>query len=202
MATTSEHTPGPAEIVHAILDDDTSELRRVAPEGGEVLERVVRRTRRLEEKMVDIVHRIGIKASPAEVYAAVATVEGVAGWWSKETAGSARLGDRMTVRFRSPSGSELSTVELRVLELVPDERVRWRIEAGPEEWIGTEVVFTLARAGDLTVVQFGHRNWREAVAFTAHCSTKWASFLFSLRDLVETGTGRPAPDDVKIDDWN
>ena len=152
--------------------------------------------------MVDIVHRIGIKASPAEVYAAVSTIEGVAGWWSRETAGSAGVGETITVRFRSPSGSELATVEMDVLESIPDQRVRWRITAGPQEWIGTEVVFTLARAGDLTIVQFGHRHWREAVDFTAHCSMKWGTFLLSLRDLVETGTGRPSPDDLKIDDWN
>ena len=152
--------------------------------------------------MVDIVHRIGIKASLAEVYAAVSTPEGVAGWWSRETSGGARVGDVMTVRFRSATGSELATVEMKVLELVPDQRVRWRIEAGPEEWIGTEVEFALARAGDLTVVRFGHRNWREAVDFTAHCSMKWGTFLLSLRDLVETGAGRPSPDDLKIDDWN
>jgi hypothetical protein len=49
---------------------------------------------------------------------------------------------------------------------------------------------------------FGHRNWREAVEFTAHCSMKWATFLLSLRELVETGKGRPSPDDRKIDNWN
>src|SRR5262245_22970098 len=40
-----------------------------------------------ESIMVDIIHRVGIKALPAEVYAAVATVEGVAGWWTKDATG-------------------------------------------------------------------------------------------------------------------
>jgi hypothetical protein len=31
---------------------------------------------------------------------------------------------------------------------------------------------------------------------------KWAMFLMSLRELVETGKGKPAPGDVKIDNWN
>jgi hypothetical protein len=31
-----------------------------------------------------------------------------------------------------------------------------------------------------------------------HCSTKWATFLLSLKQLLETGKGRPAPDEVKI----
>jgi hypothetical protein len=31
---------------------------------------------------------------------------------------------------------------------------------------------------------------------------KWAVFLLSLRDLVERGKGKPAPEDLKIDNWN
>lgn len=52
------------------------------------------------------------------------------------------------------------------------------------------------------IVLFDHSKWREAIEFTAHCSTKWATFLLSLKSLVETGTGRPSPDDIKIDNWN
>jgi hypothetical protein len=35
-----------------------------------------------------------------------------------------------------------------------------------------------------------------------HCSTKWGSFLLSLKSLAETGTGQPAPRDVEISDWH
>ena len=61
---------------------------------------------------------------------------------------------------------------------------------------------SLSQQDDFSVVLFGHRNWREAVEFTAHCSMKWATFMLSLRELVETGTGRPSPVDLKIDNWN
>jgi hypothetical protein len=40
------------------------------------------------------------------------------------------------------------------------------------------------------------------VEFLHHCSTKWAAYLFSLRELVERGAGRPGPYDLKIDDWD
>jgi hypothetical protein len=36
----------------------------------------------------------------------------------------------------------------------------------------------------------------------AHCSMKWATFLLSLRELLETGAGKPSPNDLKIDNWN
>ena len=152
--------------------------------------------------MVDIIHRIGIKAPAFQVYAALATVEGVAGWWTRDTTGESKLGGAVNVLFRSPSGSELGQMVFDVIDLTPNERVRWRITSGPEEWLGTEITFSLSQDGDHTVVAFGHKNWREAVDFMAHCSMKWATFLLSLRDLVETGKGKPAPDDLKIDTWN
>jgi uncharacterized protein YndB with AHSA1/START domain len=152
--------------------------------------------------MVDIIHRVGIKAPLAKVYAAVATVEGVAGWWTKDTTGVSKVGGTMTFRFQSPSGDEIGKFEMEVLELIPDTKVRWRVKAGPEEWVGTDIEFSLSQQGDYTVVLFGHRNWREAVEFTAHCSMKWATFMLSLRELVETGKGRPSPVDLKIDNWN
>lgn len=58
------------------------------------------------------------------------------------------------------------------------------------------------RGAAMTLVFFRHRDWRRISELTAHCSTKWAVFLLSLKSLVETGRGQPSPDDIKIDDWN
>jgi hypothetical protein len=81
-------------------------------------------------------------------------------------------------------------------------RASWRVKEGPSEWIGTDIEFDLKEEGGQTTVLFGHRNWKEPVEFMAHCSMKWATFMLSLRDLVETGKGRPSPIDLKIDNWN
>lgn len=152
--------------------------------------------------MVDIIHRIAIKAPISQVYAALSTVEGVAGWWTEETSGDAKPGGTIQVRFRTKTGELKGEMAFEMLELQPNEQVVWRFESGPEEWIGTDVTFALSQRDAYTVVIFGHRNWREAVEFTAHCSMKWATFLLSLRQLVEAGIGQPAPDDLKIDNWN
>jgi uncharacterized protein YndB with AHSA1/START domain len=152
--------------------------------------------------MVDIIHRLGIKAPLSEVYAAVSSVDGIAGWWTKETAGESKRGAAIEVVFRSPDGSEKGKMAFELAQLNPNKEVRWRFMAGPPEWIGTEVTFNLSQDGEDTLILFGHRNWREAVEFTAHCSMKWATFLLSLRAFVETGNGKPAPDDLKIDNWN
>jgi hypothetical protein len=37
--------------------------------------------------MVDVLHRVGIKASLDELYQALATREGAAGWWTRHTQG-------------------------------------------------------------------------------------------------------------------
>lgn len=151
---------------------------------------------------MDILHRIGIQAPVAKVYSALATIDGLAGWWTRDTSGTSMPGGRIDFRFRDRAGADIGGFGMKVLELKPDESVRWRVAEGPEEWLGTDVDFELSREDQHTIVLFGHRRWRQQGAFMAHCSTKWATFLLSLRDLVETGRGRPAPDDVKVSNWH
>jgi uncharacterized protein YndB with AHSA1/START domain len=156
-----------------------------------------------KDTMVDIIHRIGIKAPAAKVYGALATIEGVAGWWTKETTGESKVGKVITVRFRDHEArEEKGRMDLEVIKLNPGKEVQWRVTAGPAEWIGTDITFSLHQEGEHTILLFGHRNWREEVEFMAHCSTKWAVFLLSLKGLVESGKGRPSPEDLKIDNWN
>jgi len=151
--------------------------------------------------MVDIIHRIGIQAPLAKVQAALSTVTGVAGWWTRETTAESATGRSMRVVFRSKAGDEIGKMTFE-LEKSSETQVVWLFTSGPNEWLGTRVTFDLSRQGDTTLLMFGHRNWREAVEFTAHCSMKWAVFLLSMRQLLETGSGQPAPDDLKIDNWN
>ena len=112
--------------------------------------------------MVDIIHRIGIKAPAAKVYEALATAQGVAGWWTRETTGTAKVGGKVNVRFHK-DGNEIGQMDFEMTSLDPDREVRWRILAGPPEWVGTDVTFQLTQDGDMTIVVFGHRGWKEAV---------------------------------------
>lgn len=152
--------------------------------------------------MANIIHRIGIKASLEKTYEALATAEGVSCWWTKDTSGISEEGSTVKMQFNSPEGKELGVMEMKVMALDIHKKVHWHCLAGPEEWIGTEIIFSLKQEGDYTIVLFTHQNWRKEVEFLAHCSMKWAVFLLSLREFVETGTGKPAPNDFKIDNWN
>jgi uncharacterized protein YndB with AHSA1/START domain len=144
--------------------------------------------------MPDILHRAGIKSSPSDAYRALTTIEGLSGWWTDNTQGESKVGGVLQFRF-----FEADRFDMKVLELDPEKRVLWQVVEGPKEWIGTTIGWDLKQEGDHTVVLFKHQGWKEPAEFMHHCSTKWATFLMSLKALVETGKGAPYPNDVKID---
>jgi uncharacterized protein YndB with AHSA1/START domain len=138
--------------------------------------------------MPDILHRIGIDAPPERVFEALTTIPGLRGWWISEATGDASAGGTIDFGF----------CKMRVIDAEPDELVRWHCLEGPPEWVYTEVTFRLEWKDGQTFVLFTHSDWNEPVEFMHHCSTKWATFLLSLRDQVERQAGRPAPHDLKI----
>ena len=147
--------------------------------------------------MVDILHRIGIKqSSPDDVYAALTTLDGLSGWWTGDATGDTEAGGVIALRFVAGG------FDMKVVELVPGKRVLWEVAEGPAEWIGTHVNFEIHQEGEFTIVLFEHRGWAEPVEFMYHCSTKWATFLISLKELLETGQGAPDPNDLQISDWH
>ena len=147
--------------------------------------------------MADILHRIGVEhSSPQRVYDALSRLDGLSGWWAEKTTGDTEPGGVIEFRF-GPGG-----IDMKVIELDPGRLVRWEVVGGPEEWIGTEVRFDIRQDGDWTIVLFRHEGWREPVEFMSHCSTKWATYLVSLKQLLETGTGAPDPRDLLISDWH
>jgi uncharacterized protein YndB with AHSA1/START domain len=146
--------------------------------------------------MLDILHKVGIKSSsPDAAYQALTTREGLSAWWTDNTQGESDVGD--VLQFRFGAGG----FDMKVLELDPAKRVQWQVVDGPAEWIGTKVNWDIRQEDDWTIVLFKHQGWKEPVEFMHHCSTKWGVFLLSLKSLLETGKGAPAPHDLKLDSW-
>ena len=141
--------------------------------------------------MPDILHLVGIAAEPIRVFEALTTVEGIRHWWSEDTQGDAKEGGEF--QFRNN--------RFHVIHADPS-LVTWRYSGPAKEWESTEITFRLEWREVQTIVLFKQAGWREPVEFMHHCSTKWAIFLMSLKSLVETGTGAPDPQDVKISSWN
>src|SRR5690349_7308995 len=142
--------------------------------------------------MLDILHRVSFTTPSVEkVYEALTTIDGIAGWWTDDTKGSAEVGG--VIEFRFPPGG----FNMEVTELVPDKHVSWKVVDGPDEWIGTTVDWDLRQDGEFTIVLFSHAGWAEPVEFMHHCSTKWATYLMSMKQLVETGVGARSPRDLR-----
>ena len=152
--------------------------------------------------MADILHKIGIKAPIAAVHKALATIDGLAHWWTEDTSGDASVGGNITFTFKSPAGDLVGQMVMEVTESAAPHSVKWTCVEGPEDWVGTHFTFDLSEQDGQTLLIFGHRDWAEATESLAHCSMKWAVFMLSLKDYVLTGKGGPSPRDLKIDNWN
>lgn len=144
--------------------------------------------------MPDILHRVGINAQAGKVYAALTEEKGLAGWWTKKTKASPKVGAIDEFRF-----DENGYNAMKVVELVPGKRVQWECVDGAKEWIGTRVSFDLVEKDGATIVLFAQRGWKEPVEFMHYCSTKWAMYMVSLKWLLEKGKGAPYPDEIDID---
>ncbi len=143
--------------------------------------------------MSDILHRVGIKSSTSEAYRALTTLQGLGGWWTTDTRGSCEVGGVIEFHFGTRG-----RIDMKVVETDPAGRVVWQVVDGPADWIGNKVRFELKQEGEQTTLLFKHQGWQEQSEFMHHCSTKWASFLMSLKASVESGRGTPFPNDVHI----
>jgi uncharacterized protein YndB with AHSA1/START domain len=145
--------------------------------------------------MPDIRHRVAITAPLASVYQAVATTEGISDWWTRDgVRGESRPGSRLQFYFGQPEPAAV----MEVTKLDASGHVHWHCVEGADEWVGTKLSFELTHQDGETVVLFTHADWRDPSDFMAHCSARWAYFLFSLKQLVEDGKGTPFPDDMRF----
>ena len=142
--------------------------------------------------MVDILHRIEIHEPPSRVYAAVTQEQGLKAWWTPMVEAKPEVGT--TAKFRFGDGEH--GPDMHIAELQADRKAVWKCTGGVEGWIGTEMHFDIQPSERGSVLRFTHSGWPEASDFYGHCNCKWGFFLgVSLKNYVETGVGKPAPED-------
>ena len=141
--------------------------------------------------MTDILHRVVIETSPEKLYMALTEQRGLNAWWTKAET-TAKVGTLASFVFGSNGEHR---VDMKIIELAPNERVIWECVAGP--WADTkEFSFDIKSHERGSVVQFANRGWAEPSEFFMHCNCKWGFFLgISLKNYLETGKGRPHPED-------
>jgi len=143
--------------------------------------------------MPEIVHKVVMRGNSKRVYDALTTIPGLSGWWTSETSGEPSEGSQLRFAF----GPNVNT-DMKIVKLKDGDSVQWECVGGLPEWLGTKLAFSLEEDQGETTLYFSHTEWEEATRFMAHCSTKWAAFLFSLKEYIECGTGRPYPYDLNI----
>jgi hypothetical protein len=143
--------------------------------------------------MSNICLTFGTHTSATKIHDALTTLSGLASWWTNETTGDPTQGGTLTFTFGENGG-----FDMRVLKS-DAQHVHWECISGPEDWLGTRIEFDIHAKETHNQVMFRHAGWEDENAFFHHCSTKWVTFLLSLRDYIEQGKGQPYPDDIKIE---
>lgn len=143
--------------------------------------------------MPNICLTFGTKTAATKILEALTTLDGLASWWTSETSGDPSQGGTVTFTFGGNGGFDMRVIKSDATQ------VHWECIKGPDDWLGTRIEFDIHPQEDHNQVMFRHAGWHSENPFFYHCSTKWATFLLSLRDYVETGKGRPFPDDIKIE---
>ncbi len=142
---------------------------------------------------MDIKHDLTIKASAATVYNAVATQQGINGWWSKTGTVGASEGDTSVMIF-DKQGTKVE-MGFRTETLIPNQEVVWEcIKNGNPAWLKTKIRTTIHENDGECQVTFSHtgfdEKWAGHDAFEMTKGT-WQHFVESLVSYCERGEGQP-----------
>jgi uncharacterized protein YndB with AHSA1/START domain len=136
---------------------------------------------------------VDLRSEPDRVYAALATLDGLAGWWTPRVSGDATAGGSVRLDFEGVG----EQIVLRVAVAERPSRVVWRCDAhtGLPEWNGTTLSFEIAaRDGGGSRLRFAHLGLVPALACFENCARGWDHFLASLAGFVDDGRGAPFGD--------
>jgi len=134
--------------------------------------------------MESIALLIRIDGDIEEVYRQVATLEGLAAWFTE--ANSENYAPGKSLKLFSED-----TCEFDVVSMTPHSQIEWKCVSREHIWTGTTIRFTFEHRDSKTFISFDHSGWSEVTEIYRDCAMSWAYFLESLKLLVETGSGTP-----------
>lgn len=140
----------------------------------------------------DFTTTILVAQDPKEVFKAINNVRG---WWSEEIEGSA---DKVDAVFNYHY-EDMHRCMIKVLELVPDEKVVWlvmenyfKFTEDEKEWTNTKVVFDITTQENKTQVRLTHIGLVPEYECYEICKDGWTNYIQnSLQRLITTGKGLP-----------
>lgn len=143
--------------------------------------------------MAKINHQVGVVGNINNIFCAMHEPEGLNGWWATKTDGEPEIGSILDLHF-----SDVVTLSFKIVELQENALIHLHCVSGPGPWQDSDLTFSLKQDADQVWVGLVHENDTASDDDFLYFSTKWTCYLLSLRDLIETGKGRPYPNDVKI----
>ncbi|MCU7845662.1 MAG: SRPBCC domain-containing protein [Candidatus Thiodiazotropha sp. (ex Monitilora ramsayi)] len=143
--------------------------------------------------MAKVKHRVGINGTIDQIFAAITSSDGFAGWWASSADISHDIGGNVDLTF-----DDLAVLRFKYRDIQDNKKVAIQCVEGPGPWQGSMLLFELEQAVDQVFVTLTHQNDIAKEEDFLYFSTKWPCYLLSLRDFVETGKGRPYPNDIKI----
>ena len=143
--------------------------------------------------MAKVKHKVGIIGPIDAIFQSLVTNDGLSGWWASSATGKTGIGRRIDLAF-----SELAVLSFEYDELQSNKIVRLKCVSGPGPWQGSELLFELEQSDEQVFLTLTHQNSNSSEEEFLYFSTKWPIYLLSLKDLIEAGSGRPYPHDIKI----
>ncbi len=159
--------------------------------------------------MNDFQLNLTFNAPASRLYEALATEEGVKGWWTIFCEVSERVGGE--AHFRFPKAGFF--VKVRVATLDKDRLVEWDcfdsrhpVDSGfsdLRDWVGTRMRFEIEAEGkDQSRLNFQHIGLQPMLDCFDSCKSGWSFYLGqSLKGYLEQGQGKPFTDD-SVDNIN
>lgn len=136
--------------------------------------------------MPDIFHDFPINASPARVFEAVSSAQGLDQWWTERASGEPSLGATYELGF-GPRYDWSATVT----RCVPDAEFELTMVRADAEWTNSRVTFLLVGGPETTQVAFSHTGWpRSSEHYRISCFC-WAMYLRLLKRHLEFGETVP-----------
>lgn len=142
----------------------------------------------------DLQHRFHYAAPIETVYEAIATTDGVRGWWTPEAEIATEVGGVSQVRFRG-----VGWTDFRVDRLDRPHRLEWTCVGQDiphftpnDEWVGTTITFELTEIDGGTRLDLTHQGLAALECFEM-CDAGWRTHVGEhLKDLVERGERIPS----------
>ena len=138
----------------------------------------------------DYRREIPVSAPVERLFDAIATVDGVRGWWTPLVSGASHRGGTLRLEFEGMD----EHVDLHVVACRRPTEVEWRVveHTSVDEWAGTRIRFDVSPAGEgASLLAFQHVGLSPKLECYDQCEAGWDHFLDSLVAFATQGQGAP-----------